>query len=242
MDSLVLPVSQEVRATYAVPTSLSADEVRQRAKEAAGPRLSRILRDAVTRWIEASVVSVTVRPAPPLQSLESLPPEFTGVTLDQMEILSGAAEFAWFSSGFPPSVYPVHEWMARGAAAAFAAEIGAPVFDLYASRVLTADAALATLPRPGAGMLRVPDWVQVLDVTVNSRLWMMTNGMYRFGLPELRVGDVPPKLRQELAMVLTGLTARLHTRLMGAAREPDDPRRGPFEFSRVHPGPGRARL
>jgi hypothetical protein len=229
-DDLVLSVPETLSATYVVPTLLSEDEVRRRAKEAVQTWVPEQLRDTVAQWIEASAVSVTVQPGPPLEPLESLPHEFTGVTPEQLEILAGSAGFAWFSSGYPASVIPVHEWMARGAAAAFAAEIGAPVFDLYASRVLTADAALATLPSEGAVPLRMADWVHICDVTLHDRLWLMTNGLYRFGLPEVRVGNVPPKLRQELVMTLTGLAAKLHATLMGAARESSDPRRGLLEM------------
>jgi hypothetical protein len=229
-DDLVLPVPETLSATYAVPTSLSADDVRRRAREAVQTRVPEQLRDTVAQWIEAGAVSVTVKSGPPLESLESLPQEFTGVTPEQLEILAGSAEFAWFSSGYPASVIPVHEWMARGSAAAFAAEIGAPVFDLYASRVLTADAALATLPSAGTAPLRMADWVHICDVTLHDRLWLMTNGLYRFGLPEVRVGNVPPKLRQELVMTLTGLAAKLHATLIGAARESRDPQRGLLEM------------
>jgi hypothetical protein len=40
----------------------------------------------------------------------------------------------------------MQEWKARGPAAALAAELGAPVLDLQAPRVLTAEDALAALP------------------------------------------------------------------------------------------------
>jgi hypothetical protein len=229
-DDLVLPVPETLTAVYVVPTSLSVDEVRRRVRAAVQTRVPEQLRGTVAQWIEKGAVIVDVKPGPPLETLETLPHEFTGVTPEQLEILGGSAKFAWFSTGYPTSVIPAHEWMARGSAAAFAAEIGAPVFDVYASRVLTPDAALATLPREGAAPLRMADWVDICDVKVHDRLWLMTNGLYRFGLPEVRVGKVPPKLRQELVMILTGLAAKLHETLMGAARESSDPRRGLLEI------------
>jgi len=100
-------------------------------------------------------------------------------------------------------------------AAALAAELGAPVLDLQAIQVLTAEDALAalpdttlTIPASVSGDIAIgltfSSWVRVHDVGYQGVIAVMTDGMRRFGLPELRLGPASPELREELTTLLTG--------------------------------------
>jgi hypothetical protein len=48
---------------------------------------------------------------------------------------------------------------------------------------------------------------------------VMTNGMRRFGLPELRMGPASPRLREELTLLLNGVAFRIWSGLLARARE-----------------------
>jgi hypothetical protein len=68
-------------------------------------------------------------------------------TPGQRVFLARARAFVRFSATQRASLIGMQEWKARGpAAAALAAELGAPVLDLQAIQVLTAEDALAALP------------------------------------------------------------------------------------------------
>ena len=96
----------------------------------------------------------------------------------------------------------MQEWKARGPAAALAAEFGAPVLDPQALQVLTAEDALAalpdmtlTIPASISGDITIglfKSWVRVHDVGYQGMIAVMTDGMRRFGLPELRLGPASP--------------------------------------------------
>jgi hypothetical protein len=121
-------------------------------------------------------------------------------------------------------------YKARGPAAALAARLGAPVLDSQALQVLTAEDALAGLPDTALTIpaslsddmtvgLTFNAWVRVHDVDHLGVMAVMTDGMRRFGLPELRMGPASPDLREELTALLNGVAFRIWSDLLARAHD-----------------------
>jgi hypothetical protein len=166
------------------------------------------------------VVKVGVEAAgpPPLGMLDK---ELFG-TPEQRVFLARARAFVRFSATQRASLIGMQEWKARGPAAALAAGLGAPVLDPQALQVLTAEDALAALPDTTLTIpasisgdmtigLTFKSWVRIHDVGYQGVIAVMTDGMRRFGLPELRMGQ--PDFRTLIQVVLRGAGgARTHDR------------------------------
>jgi hypothetical protein len=230
MKELVLPVPKMVSATYVVPvpTPMGTAEARQKASTAVETRLTGPLRTLTAEWLAKGVVKVGVEAAgPPPSGL--LDRELFG-TPEQRVFLARARAFVRFSATQRASLVGMQEWKARGPAAALAAELGAPVLDLQALQVLTAEDALAALPDTTLTIpasisgditigLTFKSWVRVHDVGYQGMIAVMTDGMRRFGLPELRLGPALPELREELTTLLNGVAFRIWSDLIARAQD-----------------------
>ena len=230
MKELVLPVPNMVSATYGVPVStpMGTAEARQKATTAVETRLTGPLRTLTAEWLAKGVVKVGVEAAsPPPSGL--LDRELFG-TPEQRVFLARARAFVRFSATQRASLIGMQEWKTRGPAAALAAELGAPVLDLQALQVLTAEDALAALPDTTLTIpasisgditigLTFKSWVRVHDVGYQGMIAVMTDGMRRFGLPELRLGPASPELREELTTLLNGVAFRIWSDLIARAQD-----------------------
>jgi hypothetical protein len=232
MKELVLPVPETVSATYIVPlpAPMSTIEARRQAGKAVEARLTGPLRTLTAQWLAKGAVKIEVEPAgtPPPGLLDK--PLFG--TPDQRVFLARARAFVQFSATQRPSLIGVQEWKARGPAAALAADLGAPVLDPQAPQVLTAKDALAALPDTALTIpasisddltigLAFKPWVRIHAVNYLGMIAVMTDGMRRFGLPELRMGAASPDLREELTTLLNGVAFRIWSDLL--ARTQDTP-------------------
>jgi len=172
-------------------------EARQRASRAVEARLTGPLRTLTAKWLAKGVVKVGVDAA------GTPPPGFLDKALfgtpEQRVFLARARAFVRFSATQRASLIGMQEWKARGPAAALAADLGAPVLDPQALQVLTADDALAALPDTALTIpasisddvtigLAFNPWVRVHNIDYLGMIGLMTDGMRRFGLPELRMG------------------------------------------------------
>jgi hypothetical protein len=230
MNELVLPVPKTVSATYVVPVPapMSTVEARQQASRAIEARLTGPLRVLTAEWLAKSEVKIEVEAA------GKLPPglldkELFG-TPQQRVFLARARAFVRFSATQRASLIGIQEWMARGPAAALAADLGAPVLDPKTPQVLTAKDALAALPDtirtiPASVSdditisLEFKSSVRIYDVDYLDVIGVMTAGMRRFGLPELRMGPASPDLRDELTALLNGLAFRVWHDLVARAQD-----------------------
>ncbi len=230
MNELVLPVPKTVSATYVVPVSapMSTVEAREQASRAVEARLTGPLRTLTAEWLAKSEVRIEVEAAgkPPPGLLDK---ELFG-TPEQRVFLARARAFVRFSATQRASLIGIQEWKARGPAAALAADLGAPVLDPKALQVLTAEDALAALPdttrtTPASISdditigLGFKSWVRVYDVDYLGVIGVMTDGMRRFGLPELRMGPASPDLRDELTALLSGMAFRVWSDLLARAQD-----------------------
>ena len=242
MNELVLPVPKRVSATYIVPvpTPMSAVEARQQAIRAVEAKLAGPLRTLMAEWLAKGKVKVGVEAAgPPPAGL--LDKELFG-TPEQRVFLTRARAFVRFSATQRASLIGLQEWKARGPAAMLAADLGAPVLDPQALQVLTAEDALAALPDTKSTIpasisdgitigLEFKPWVRVDVAKYLGMIAVMTDGMRRFGLPELRMGPASPDLREELTTLLNGVAFRVWSDLI--ARVQDTPNAvGPLNLPR----------
>ena len=151
-------------------------------------------------------------------------------TPDQRVLLAHAHAFVRFSATQRASLIGIQEWKARGPAAALAADLGAPVLDLQTRQVLTAEDALAALPDTALTIpasisddvsigLAFKPWVRIHNIGYLDVIAVMTDGMRRFGLPELRMGPASPDLREELATILNGVAFRIWSDLLARAQD-----------------------
>jgi hypothetical protein len=220
-EDLILPVPDALPAMYLVPAALpgralsgdavsgqavSGQAVERRVRAAVAARVAEPLRGLTMRLLDASILLTAPRLATELPSVWPLRPAPDDMPASQARAAQDATELIAFAALLQPSPGPVHEWITRAAAAAFAAELGVPVVDAYLRRACTAEAALASLP--GApelagigGGFRLADWLLVQY----DNDCLMTRGLGRFGLPELRVDQVPAELRASWVLALTGL-------------------------------------
>ena len=230
MKELVLPVPETVLASYTVPVlaPVSTVEARRLAGEAIEARLTGPLRTLTAEWLAKGAVKVKVELAgtPPPGLLDK--PLFGSP--EQRVFLARARAFVQFSATQRASLIAMHEWKARGPAAALAVGIGAPVLDSQALQVLSAEEALAALPDTALTIpasisddvtvgLTFKPWVRVHDVDHLGVMAVMTDGMRRFGLPELRMGPATPDLREELTALLNGVAFRIWSGLLARAQE-----------------------
>jgi hypothetical protein len=230
MKELVLPVPKTVSATYMVPVPapMSTVEARQQAGQAVEARLTGPLRTLTVEWLTKGVVKVGVEAigTPRPGSLDKT----VFCTLEQQVFLARARAFVRFSATQRPSLIGVQEWKARGPAAALAAHLGAPVLDPQALQVLTAEDALAALPETASTIpasisddltigLAFKPLVRVQSIDYQDVIAVITNGMRRFGLPELRLGPASPDLCEELTTLLNGVAFRVWSDLLARAQD-----------------------
>jgi hypothetical protein len=230
MKELVLPVPEAVSATYMVPVPapMSTVEARQEATKAVKARLTGPLRTLTAEWLAKGIVKVSVEAAgmPP----PGLMDKALFGTPEQRVFLAHAHAFVRFSATQRASLIGIQEWKARGPAAALAADLGAPVLDPQALQVLTAEDALAALPDTALTIpasigddvsigLAFKPWVRVHNIDHLGVIAVMTDGMRRFGLPELRMGPASPDLREELTTILTGVAFRIWSDLLARAQD-----------------------
>jgi hypothetical protein len=205
-EDLILPVPDALPAMYLVPAAVAGPAAERVARAAVAARVAEPLRGLTLRLLETSTLLTAPRLAAELPSIWPLRAAPDGVPTAQARAARDATELIAFAALLPPSPGPVHEWSTRAAAAAFAAEFGFPVVDAYLRRACTAADALASLP--GApelagigGGFRLADWLLVQY----DKDCLMTRGLGRFGLPELKIDQVPSDLRAPWVLALTGL-------------------------------------
>jgi len=142
---------------------------------------------------------------------------------EQLMQLAGSPAFARVTATSAASLIVAHEWKARGSAAALPASLGAPLIDAQAREVLTTQEAFASLPdtkflgTPSSDLsidLSLQPWVRLRGFADQDKSWTMSDGMWRFGLPEFRIGGYKPNLREELEKILFGVIFRVWSGLI----------------------------
>jgi hypothetical protein len=206
-DSITLNVPAGLEALYIVPTVKPLTDV-DGAVEAAVKALEVPVAGAAAGLLSDESMTVSQNDAadfPPLP-LDIL--RLFGATEDDTAAIAAATHLITIEAAYAPGWPPAGDWAARGVAARIAAEAGATVIDMSTPRVLTADAALATLPDT-EGTIRLTKWVLVPHSVGEAGCWFSTTGLSRFGLPELQTFDVPVALEHLWGEVLSGIASHL---------------------------------
>jgi hypothetical protein len=217
MKLLNVPVPEMLVASYLVPlpSAMTEAQIRRRMAEAVNTRLSDPLRAMILDSIAQESVIIEVAEAADLP--QPLP--------DQLA--PDASVYAVVSAASPASLIAVHEWKARGPAAAFATSIDARLIDSITLEVLDAQEALASLPTaslsgpPGRDItfgFSLRAWLRFRAIAEHDRYWVVTEGMWRFGLPEFAMGGGGRDLRRELQDVLLALAFKIFAGLVGRAQ------------------------
>jgi hypothetical protein len=209
MKTLVLPVPESLSASYLIPLSSAVTSVaaQRQVTKAVQARLTGVLRTLALEWIKQGAVSIEV-------------------TAEQTAAFAQAPMFVRVAATHPASLIAMHEWKARGPAGALAATLGTPLLDQQASEVLSAEDALAALPdatmADGSADLSISvglgRWVRFHDEIHHGKVWVMSEGMRRLGLPEFRAGGGAPRLREELTQLLEGVTFLFWSDLLARAQ------------------------
>jgi hypothetical protein len=208
-EDLILPVPRLMSAVYLVPVALSAPVARERAAAGLAARVASPVGVAARMMLDDGTVTVAAVPSSSLPPFGGRRQEHRGLDPGLVRVVTAAAEFVMVRAVSSPGWPPMHEWAGRACAAVLAAEAGVPLVDSATPQVLTADAALQTLPAAEDDHFRLADWVLVFQSAGRGGLWMTTKGLGRFGLPELQVRNVPPQLGRAWTRVLNGVASRL---------------------------------
>ena len=227
MRLIKIPVPETVTAAYLVPlaTAITVADARLRTVRAVGQHVNGPLRTLILEWIRQGAVDIQVAAA----SDASLPVPEQGDRgqAEQLAQLSGVPAYALVSAASTASPVAVQEWKARGAAAALAADMGVPLVDARAIDVLAARDALASLPdskfsdKSSSDLsigLTLQPWVRIHAFANQGIYWAVSDGMWRFGLPEIRMGGCERDLREELKEILLGVAFRVWSRLVKDAQ------------------------
>ena len=156
-EDLIIPVPRLMSAVYLVPVALSAQVAQARVAAGLDARLASPVGVAARMMLDAGTVTVTAVPS------SSLPPfgvrlqEYPEVDPELVRVVSAAGEFVMIRAVSSPGWPPMHEWAGRACAAVVAAEAAVPLVDTATPQVLTADAALRTLPAAEDARFRLAD-------------------------------------------------------------------------------------
>jgi hypothetical protein len=217
-DTLTLPIPASVTASYLVPASMPAGNARARVMAALDAHAPDGMASLVKSMIDTPAVTIRAQRAAAWLPLTLSDRGYVDATPEQMAVIGNAQGFVSFTVRCPTETTPVHEWTGRTLAAVLAAELEAPVVDVFAPCVLSADDALESLRAQDNRPLRFSDWVEVFGSAPDGRMWLATRGLYRYGLPELRVRDVPREVGRTWMSVLTGLALRVYEQFTDAVR------------------------
>lgn len=235
MKLLDVPVPEMLAASYLVPlpAAMTEAQARRRVAEAVNTRLSDPLRVMILDSIRQESVIIDVAEAADLP--QPLP--------DQRD--RGASVYVVVSAASRASLIAVHEWKARGPAAALAASIDAPLIDAISLETLDAQEALASLPTvslsgpPGRDLtfgFSLGPWLRFPAIAEQGRYWVVTEGMWRFGLPEFAMGGCERDLREEMQNVLLALAFKVFSGVAEHAQATLEAQ-GPVKLPRSVPVP-----
>lgn len=198
-EKLMVPVPASVTAWYLVPSRMEADRARRIALSGGNMEFSRDMLEHAECGLKLDVAST--------EAGESFRrPQFV---VDRYLVS--------FRASCRTGIVPLHEWTARKLAANLAGELKVTaIADACAGQWITVDEAWASLHAKEDGNIRLSDWIRAAAVPVqrdparsHEPVALETVGLRRYGLPELRVGDVPSWLMDLWSVALTGLAGRL---------------------------------
>lgn len=206
-DLVTLSVPKVVEATYVVTTSSPPADIDEAALRAA-ERLPEPIRTAVVQMLDTPLLSVQLLPTAEAPPLPTHLLRVFGATPAQIGAAASASHVVICQAVYRAAWPPVHEWHARGLAAALTQELVGTLVDAATPRLLDPAEALASLPGDDFA-IPLTRWIMIPQSPDGAGLWMTTKGLDRFGLPELQVIDVPEDLAAPWTAALNGVATAL---------------------------------
>jgi hypothetical protein len=200
-ESLTLPVADSVGAFYAVPTTDPVIDAPALVAASLGQFEESLPKPLPQPLLQAHPVADL--PPLPLDQLAA-----AGATHEQLARADAATHLILVTVGGHPGWPPSHEWLARTMAATAAERHGRDVVDLLAVRLLDAAAVRASLP-DSRGLVCLADWIGVSCWPGRDGYTCGTEGLRRFGVPELQTSSTPPDLVNAWGQIMIGLAGRL---------------------------------
>lgn len=198
-------VSQFLIPVEHVPANLKKD-FSQAAKSHLTPPMSSL----VDKLLSTGVMRLAVLPAGEVlvPSVELL--KANGCSKENIDAVSSTKTFIVIvtANPLPEKWSESGEILARAAAGAMAIDCHSVVFDSQELVVLDGVQISKTLP-PHGSWAQFKDCVKVFVSSDKSGLWLTTNGLKRFGLPELQALEVPPQLSNQIGFLITGLARKI---------------------------------
>ncbi|MBS2009746.1 MAG: DUF2314 domain-containing protein [Cyanobacteria bacterium SZAS TMP-1] len=207
--TIEIQVPEQTSLMYLVPIQQTppADPVGA-LKTAIGEKMRGSLKQETIDLLNNKQIEVTVRKKKDLIDLPYKFFELMGTAKGDLQKLQECEMLIAINGYGKPGWPPRYEFCTRGAAASLAAMYKAPVADMSATKLLSADQASAILPADGQKP-RYADWLTSISSESETGMWLTTKGMYRVGLPELQAVDAPPQLDRALPQLITGLGWKL---------------------------------
>lgn len=192
--TLVLSVADSLEATYAIPLMEYPGNPPTVVSWAVGASRSP-LRAEVEQAIVNLDISVSIEPILPGTFPTQLLANRSGNPRHRDAVANGSHAVVIRSLGIP-GVPARHHALGLSLATDVARYFDAPIFDPVVSDLRSAQEATAVLDRFELERC-VADWVNVVIAADGSMLWIITNGLTRFGLPELQTHRVPAELARD---------------------------------------------
>ena len=208
-EVITLPVPEMLSAVYLVAASDPPPDLVARLRRRVEHRFHPTLRGLVRTWLQESPEPVQVRPAsdlppPPLELLAA----GGGATEADLDRIATATHMIVVAAKTRTTRVPTHAWTALGLAALVAEELDSDVIDVLTYQLHRAPAAMAALPTDD-GTIRLADWILVESSPDRLGYWCTTNGLRRYGLPELQTLGTPPNVVEQWSHAMTGLAHAL---------------------------------
>ena len=225
-DAVLLEVPEVVQALYIVPAIDPPEDPATYLHGLTADRWAGTLREMLANLLAGSMVPIEVRPvagmiaqagssrpAPRGDPAQATPLPIDllaamGASEEQLRRVETATHYVvavlQSQSGWPP----VHEWMARALAVVIAERLDSDIVDVMNYQIIDVETANRTLP-DARDRIRLADWVWIENSANSTGYWCTTNGLRRFGLPELQTLATPPHVVGLWGQTMTGLASRV---------------------------------
>jgi hypothetical protein len=206
-EVVTLPVPDVVSAIYLVPTTVDPPwDVRGVIQRRLGGSFDDKLRGKVRAWLSQPIPPLHVRTV----AETPLPMELlaiSGASNEQLRRFAKATHVVLVEAHSKPGASIDHEHVARAMAVLVADELSSDVIDILTYATLTPDQARATMPANAKAPLA--EWVAAEYSPDRHGYWCTTNGLRRFGLPELQTLTTPPNVVEQWGSAMTGISVAL---------------------------------